>query len=287
MRFVYAATWMDPESYLPMARAADESGWWACACSEHIANPQVTRSKYPYTDTGDRRWEPFTPWPDPTVAIASMAAVTEQLNFFTNVYVMPLRSPFAVAKTWGTLAFMSQNRVSLGIGMGWMEEEFEMMEQPFARRGKRCDEMLQVVRTLWSGGWVEHHGEFYDFDKLEMNPAPTAPVPILVGGLSEAALRRAARNDGWISDLQSTADLAEACATLRRYREELGASDRPFTIVGSANDAADLDGYRRLEEVGVDVLLTWPWVFYTGFKSDAQQRVDGIRRFADEVIAKF
>jgi probable F420-dependent oxidoreductase len=287
VRFAYAATWMDPASYLPMARAADESGWWACACSEHIANPQVTRSRYPYTDTGDRRWDPFTPWPDPAVAIASMAAVTEQLNFFTNVYVMPLRSPFAVAKTWGTLAFMSENRVSLGIGMGWMEEEFEMMEQPFARRGKRCDEMLQVVRTLWSGGWVEHHGEFYDFDSLEMNPAPTAPVPILVGGLSEAALRRAARNDGWISDLQSTADLAEVCATLRGYREELGTSDRPFTIVGSANDAADVDGYRRLEEVGVDVLLTWPWVFYTGFKSDAQQRVDGIRRFADEVIAKF
>jgi probable F420-dependent oxidoreductase len=270
-----------------MARAADESGWWACACSEHIANPEVTRSQYPYTDTGDRRWEPFTPWPDPAVAIASMAAITEQLNFFTNVYVMPLRSPFAVAKAWGTLAVMSQNRVSLGIGMGWMEEEFEMMEQPFSRRGKRCDEMLDVVRTLWSGGWVEHHGEFYDFDKLEMSPAPTAPVPILVGGLSEAALRRAARNDGWISDLQSTADLAQACATLQRYREEAGTSDRPFTVVASANDAADVDGYRRLEEAGVDVLLTWPWVFYTGFKSDEQQRIDGIRRFADDVIAKF
>ena len=157
-----------------------------------------TRSKYPYTATGERRWEPFTPWPDPVVAIASMAAVTERLNFFTSVYVMPLRSPFAVAKAWGTLAVMSGNRVALGIGMGWMEEEFEMMEQPFARRGKRGDEMLEVLRTLWSGGWVEHHGEFYDFDKLEMSPAPTAPVPIFVGGLSEAALRRAARNDGWI-----------------------------------------------------------------------------------------
>ena len=278
---------MDPASYLPMARAADESGWWACACSEHIANPEVTRSKYPYTETGDRRWEPFTPWPDRAVAIASMAAVTDDLNFFTNVYVMPLRSPFAVAKTWGTLAFMSNNRVSLGIGVGWMEEEFEMMEQPFARRGKRCDEMLEVMRMLWSGEWVEHHGEFYDFDKVEMNPAPTAPVPILVGGLSEAALRRAARNDGWISDSQSTADLAQACVTLRQYRQEAGTSDRPFTVVGSASDAADVDGYKRLEEAGVDVLLTWPWVFYTGFKSDAQERIDGIRRFADDVIAKF
>jgi probable F420-dependent oxidoreductase len=287
MKFAYAATWMDPALYLPMARVADESGWWACACSEHIANPEVTRSSYPYTDTGDRRWDPFTPWPDPVVAIASMAAVTERLNFFTNVYVMPLRNPFAVAKAWGTLAVMSDNRVSLGIGMGWMEEEFEMMEQPFARRGKRGDEMLEVLRKLWAGGWVEHHGEFYDFDKLEMSPPPTAPVPVFVGGLSEAALRRAARNDGWISDLQSTADLAEACATLRRYREEAGRSDRPFTVIGSSNDAGDVDGYKRLEAAGVDVLLTWPWVFYTGFKSDAQQRLDGVRRFADDVITKF
>ncbi len=287
MKFAYAATWMDPASYVPMARAADESGWWACACSEHVANPKVLRSKYPYTESGDRRWEAFTPWPDPVVAIASMAAVTSQLRFFTNIYVLPLRSPFAVAKAFGTLAVLSHNRVALGIGMGWMEEEFQLMEQPFARRGKRGDEMLEVVRALWAGGWVEHHGDFYDFDELEMSPAPTEPVPIYVGGLSDAALRRAARHDGWISDLQSTAELAEACATLRRYREEAGTIDRQFTVVGSANDAADVDGYRRLEEAGVDVLLTWPWVFYTGFKSDEQQRIDGIRRFADDVIGRF
>jgi probable F420-dependent oxidoreductase len=278
---------MDPALYLPMARVADEAGWWACACSEHNANPEVTRSEYPYTSTGDRRWEPFTPWPDPVVAIASMAAVTERLNFFTNVYVMPLRSPFAVAKAFGTLAVLSGNRVGLGIGMGWMEEEFDLMQQPFPRRGKRGDEMIEVLHALWSGGWVEHHGEFYDFDKLEMSPAPTEQIPVFVGGLSDAALRRAARNDGWISDLQSTEQLAEACATLARYRADLGRSDAPFTVIASCNDAADYDGYKRLEAAGVDVLLTWPWVFYTGFKSDDQQRLDGVRLFADDIISRF
>jgi len=287
MKFAYAATWMDLSSYVPMARAADEAGWWGCACSDHVANPKTLRSRYPYTASGDRRWEPFTPWPDPVAAIAAMAAVTERLRFFTNVYVLPLRTPFAVAKAWGTLAVLSRNRVALGVGMGWMEEEFDLMGQPFARRGKRGDEMLDVIKALWTGDWVEHHGEFYDFDALEMNPAPAEPVPIFVGGLSEAALRRAARHDGWISDLQSSAELAEACATLRRYREEAGTAGRPFTVVGSSNDAVDVDGYRRLEEAGVDVLLTWPWVFYTGFRSDEQQRIDGIRRFADDVISKF
>ena len=107
------------------------------------------------------------------------------------------------------------------------------MGQPFAARGRRADEMLDVVAALWQGGWVEHHGEFFDFHRLEMSPAPTERVPVWVGGLSEPALRRAARHDGWISDLQTTDELGEVAATLRRYRTELGRADEPFAVVGS------------------------------------------------------
>jgi probable F420-dependent oxidoreductase len=287
LKFCFATTWSDPTHLAPLAQAADECGWWAASCSEHVVNPEVLTSPYPYTETGERRWEAFTPWPDPWVAIGAMAAVTERLRFFTNVYVLPLRPPFAVAKTVGTAAVMSGNRVALGIGMGWMEEEFSLLEQPFRRRGKRADEMLLVLEKLWGGGWVEHHGEFYEFDRLEMTPTPTERVPIYVGGLSEAALRRAARHDGWISDLQTTDELGSVAGTLRRYREELGRADEPFAVIGSASDAFDVDGYRRMEEVGVTHLLTMPWVFYSGFTNELGEKVDGIRRFADDVIAKF
>ena len=121
-----------------------------------------------------------------------------------------------MAKAVGTAAAISGNRVALGIGMGWCEEEFDLMEQPFRRRGKRADEQLEVLRKLWTGEMVEHHGEFYDFPKLEMNPPVTAPVPVYVGGTSEAALKRAARNDGWISDLASTEELGDFRTRHRR-----------------------------------------------------------------------
>ena len=148
-----------------------------------------------------------TPWPDPWVTIAFLAGQTTTLRFFTNIYVLPARPPVAVAKLVGTAAVLSGNRVALGIGMGWMEEEFEAMEQPFAGRGRRADEMLDVIRTLWTGEVVEHHGAHYDLPPLEVQPVPSEPVPVWVGGTSDAALRRAARNDGWISDLHTTDEL--------------------------------------------------------------------------------
>ena len=126
-----------------------------------------------------------THWPDPWVTIGFLAGHTTTLRFFTNIFVLPPRPPVAVAKLAGTAAALSGNRVALGIGMGWMEEEFEAMGQPFAGRGKRADEMIEVLRTLWTGEVVEHHGEFFDLPPLEIQPVPTEPVPIWVGGTSE------------------------------------------------------------------------------------------------------
>src|SRR5262249_45004123 len=159
--------------------------------------------------------------------------VTENLRFFTNVYVLPMRNPFNVAKAVGTAAVLSNNRVALGIGMGWCEEEFVALEQPFAKRGKRGDEMIQVLRTLWSGGWVEHHREFYDFDLLEMTPSPTAQPPIYVGGLSDAAIKRAARNDGWVSDMHTIEEFREIRKKLDAERDALGRGDTDFAVIGA------------------------------------------------------
>lgn len=273
------------EHYVPIAKAADEGGWDTIAVSDHVVNPEVITSTYPYTPDGGRRWEPFTPFADPWVAIGAMAGATERVRFTTNVYVLPMRPPFAVAKAVSTAAAISGGRVALGIGMGWMAEEFELLEQPFRQRGKRADEMLEVLRALWAGGWVEHHGEHYDFDRLEMTPAPGS-VPIYVGGLSDAALRRAARHDGWISDLHTSDELAGICERLAAHRADLGRSNEPFAVLAACRDAWDLDGYRRLEEIGVTHLVTQPWLFYAGDTDDVLERVDGIRRFAEDVIAR-
>ena len=286
MKFCIGLGFSPVDQYLPLAKAADERGWDTIAVSDHVVNPETITSVYPYTQDGGRRWEPFTPWADPWVAIGAMAAITERLRFTTNVYVLPMRTPFHVAKVVATAAALSGGRVALGIGMGWMEEEFALLEQPFARRGKRADEMLEVLRALWAGGWVEHHGEFYDFGRVEMTPAP-GHLPIYVGGLSDAALRRAARNDGWISDLHTTAELTDICSRLAAMRAEIGRDGEPFAVLASCRDAWDLDGYRRLEDAGVTHLVTQPWYFYAGETDDIAARVEGIHRFADDIIDRY
>jgi len=170
--------------------------------------------------------------------------------------------------------------------VGWCREEFDLAGQDFHTRGRRTDEMVEVLRKLWSGDWVEHHGRHYDFARVRMLPAPGAPVPIYGGGLSEPALRRAARLDGWISDIHSRAELAEIAATLRRHRAEAGRAEAPFAIVAACVDAFDVDSIRRLGEAGITHYATAPWILYGGSWHSLQDKVDGLRRFADEVIAK-
>ena len=287
LRFSIGMAYCPPDHYLPLAKAADDAGYHGIGCSDHVINLEELKTPYPYTNDGERRWEPFTPWLDPWVAIGAMAAVTERLHFFTNVYVLPMRNPFVVAKMVGTAAVLSNNRVALGIGMGWCEEEFDLMEQPFAKRGRRADEAIGVMRQVWSGEYVEHHGEFYDFDRLEMNPSLAVPVPIYVGGMSEIALKRAARNDGWVSDLCTTEELAAFRRRIDEHRAEYGRENEPFTMIGSASDAVDVDGYRKVEAAGVTDLLTMPWVFYSGFTDDLQEKIDGTYRFAEDILSHF
>jgi probable F420-dependent oxidoreductase len=288
MKFCCSLAFNDPSHFVELAKTAEHCGWDALMLSDHVVHPEKIRSIYPYTKDGAPRWEAPAPWPDPWVAIGAMAAVTSRIRFMTAVYVLPLRNPFVVAKAVGTAAQMSGNRVTLGIGAGWMEEEFELLEQSFSRRGARMDEMLEVMRKLWAGGMAEHHGEFYDFERLQMSPAVSERIPIYSGGLSKPALRRVGRlADGWISDLHTTAELREIVASLREERARHGREKEPLEVVAACTDAVDLDGYRRLEELGVTHLQTMPWVFYGLDGSSLEAKQEGLRRFADDVISHF
>ena len=286
MRFSIATAYIDPAELAPLAKAADEAGYHAMALADHVVNLETLTTQYPYTEDGKRRWEAFTPWVDPWVTIGALSAVTERLRFFTNVYVLPMRDPFTVAKQIATASVLSGGRVSLGVGMGWCEEEFDLLGEPFRKRGARADEMLGLLADLWTGQWVEHHGEFYDVPRLEMTPATPAPVSVYVGGMSTAALRRAARHDGWISDLISTDQAADFRSKIEAERVELGRTSVDFSMIVSLNDALTVDQFQRAEEVGVTDNLTMPWAFYGGFDISLQEKIDGLNRFAEDVMAK-
>jgi probable F420-dependent oxidoreductase len=286
MKFVIAAAFQPLDHLAELARAADECGFEAMAFSDHVVYPEKLDTPYPYTPDGSRRYDETSQFPDPWVTIGALAAVTKRLRFTTNVFVLPMRNLFAAAKAIATAAVLSGDRVTLTVGVGWSKIEFQLLGQDFATRGRRTDEMLAVLPELWSGRMLEHHGRFYDFPRLCMNPVPRAPIPIWVGGISDAALRRAARHDGWLSDLQTSEEIAACIGKLRRFREEGGRGSAPFDVMASASDAFTVDHYRALGDAGVTHVLTMPWVLYSGLTEDLGQKRDGIRRFADEVIAR-
>jgi probable F420-dependent oxidoreductase len=286
MKFVVALAFSDLPEYCEIARVADECGYAYLAVSDHVVHPETIRSPYPYSADGRPRWEPDAPWADPWVAIGAMAAATRRIRFTTNIFVLAMRNPFLAAKAVGTAAALSGGRVSLGVGVGWMEDEFELLGQSFRDRGRRTDEMLEILPRLWSGEMVEHAGRSYAFPRLQMSPGLDAPVPIYVGGLSQPALRRAARHDGWISDLHTVDEIAEIRERIEVEREAQGTADRPFHVLAALSDAFDLDGYRRAGEAGVTHVMTQPWVFHGGPDADLATKCDGLRRFADDVLRK-
>lgn len=288
MKFVLSGSFT-PVAHLPeLAVVADQTGWDMIALSDHTVNPETLTVPYPYTPDGSRRWPEFTDWPDQIVMMGAFAAITKRLRFTTTAYVLPMRNPFLAAKAISTAAVISDNRVVLTIGVGWSKDEFELLGQDFATRGKRADEMVEVMRLLWTGGYVSYHGKFYNFDRIEMNPPPTRPIPIWVGGISDAALRRCARlGDGWLTDLQSAAEIVECIGKIRRFRKESGRESNDFDVLAMPSDVFDIDGYRRLEEQGITRILSQPWQIYSPGTKDLQLEKDAIARYADEVIAKF
>jgi alkanesulfonate monooxygenase SsuD/methylene tetrahydromethanopterin reductase-like flavin-dependent oxidoreductase (luciferase family) len=195
------------------------------------------------------------------VLIGAMSSVTTQLHFTTNIYIAGHRPILQVAKEVATAAVLSNGRVALGAGAGWMKEEFDLQGQDFSNRGKRLNEMIPALRELWKGGWVEWHGEYYDIPALTLEPHPPTPVPIYTGGHTDAALKRAARYaDGWIGNAYPW---DEAAHHVGRLKELLAAEDRDtssFEIICGLYEMPSLDIYRRAEEeLGITGTICMPW----------------------------
>jgi probable F420-dependent oxidoreductase len=282
MKFYVSSAFLDTREIIEVAKAADELGYDGIAIPDHIVNLETLNTPYPYTKDGRRRWQPFTEWPDPWVLVGALAQVTTRLRFVTTVYIPAMRNPYSAAKAIGTAAYLAEGRVELGVGVGWCAEEFALMEQRFASRGKRTDEMLGLMRELWSPDWTEFDGEFYQTPRLEMQPTPPR-IPIYVGGLSDIALRRAARYDGWIGDLITTDRAIAAAVRLRGLRSEKGLTMDDFTILTPLTDAVTLADYQRAEDAGISGILTMPWMFYTGPDATLTEKVDGMKRFRKDL----
>ena len=283
MRFSISTAYL-PLTELPaLAAAADRLGYDAMAVPDHVVDLETLQTPYPYTRDGARRWDHDAAWPDPWVLVGALAAVTTRLRFFTSVYVPALRNPFQVAKSVGTAAVLSGNRVALGIGIGWCREEFELLGQDFSTRGKRTDEALALMEQLWQPGWTEFEGTHYAAPRLVMEPTPTARIPVYVGGLSEVAMRRAARHDGWVGDLYTVEEAAGHAATLARMREEAG-NGRDFSFITALTDAFLPEQFAAAEARGVTDVMTMPWAYYHGLDVGLEQKLDGMERFAADVL---
>jgi probable F420-dependent oxidoreductase len=288
MRFSYAESMCDPSQYLPLAVEAEQAGWDSFVVPDSICFPRDSDSTYPYTADGNRGFIEDKPFLEPFSLIPALAAVTQRLRFTTFVVKLPIRHPVLVAKQATSVAVLSNNRFGFGVGLSPWPEDFTVTGTDWHTRGRRMDEMIEIIRGLSAGGYFEYHGAHYDLPAVKLCPVPSQPIPILVGGHAEAALRRAARlGDGWMhAGGGQASDLDGALAQLAALRRECGREREPFEIHVISLEAYGVDGVRRLEDRGVtDVIVGFRNAYETDTQT-LQHKIDALRQYADNVIAK-
>jgi probable F420-dependent oxidoreductase len=289
VRFCYAESMTDPSFYVPLARAAEEAGYDSMAVPDSICYPEQSGSRYPFSPDGSREFLEDKPFLEPFSLIPALGAVTERLRFVTFVLKLPVRNPVLVAKQATSTAVLTGNRLVLGVGSSPWREDYEVLGVPWAGRGRRMDEQIAVIRGLSAGGYFSYHGEFFDLPSVKIAPVPSAPIPVLVGGHSDAALRRAARlGDGWLHGGGDPEQLPVLLRRLGELRRAEGAVGRPFEVHVISMDAYSAGGVGRLAEQGVtDVIVGFRWPYAVGRDVEPlASKIAKLRQFAERVIAK-
>ncbi len=288
LRFTYIDAMVDPTFLIPLAQAAEKAGYDGFAIPDSIAFPEESDSAYPYNGTGDREFLRDRPFIEPFTLIGALGAVTSTITFNTFVYKLPMRHPVAVAKQAASAAVMSGNRLRFGVGLSPWPDDYALVDVPWERRGKRFDEQIDIVKGLTAGGFFGYTGEFYDFFPVEICPVPTEPIPILFGGHSEPALKRAARvGDGWMyAGPTAGDDLFALIDRLRDLRAEYGRADEPFEIHAISYDAYSVEGLNKLEAAGVtDVIIGFRDSYQPGVDTETlEHKVATLSGFASGVI---
>ena len=289
MRFSFAESMCDPGHYLPLAVAAEQAGWTSFVVPDSICYPEISASRYPYTPDGNREFLAGKPFLEPFTLIPALGAVTGRLRFTTFVVKLPIRQPVLVAKQAASVAVLTGNRFGFGVGLSPWPEDFLVTGTDWKSRGTRMDEMIEIVRglTATSGGFFEFHGRYYELESIQICPVPTQPIPILIGGHAEPALRRAARlGDGWMHAGGDADELARLLGRLAELRREYGRDREPFEVHVISLDGYTLDGVRRLEDLGVTDAIVG---FRNAYEKDTmslEQKIAALEGFADRVITK-
>lgn len=297
MKFGLSMFGLSPRYYPEISAAAEANGFESVWMPEHLVLPAEVPPTYLYTESGFPPIDSRTPMFDPWVVLGAVSQATQTIRLATNVYILPLRHPLVTARAVTTLDRISGGRVTLGIGVGWLEEEFELAGQDFHNRGKRTDEIMAMLREMWSrdADVIEHHGDHYDLEPFRFQPKPVQKkgIPIEVGGASKAALRRAGTiGDGWIEiGAKDPAMLQGMIETVQQHRADSGRTDMPFEI--TCGLGRTLDDVRRSADMGVTRINVGPAphgnVLDDPTKPHAMLSVDDFvdftARYADEVIA--
>ena len=293
------------DAILELTQLAETSGFESVWLADHVIFPAAFASKYPYSATGafpiDMTQEPLL---EPIATMGVLVGATQRVNIGTAVLVMPYRNPVLLARMLVTLDVLSGGRTMLGAGVGWLAEEFTALDaRPFAARGRVTDECIEIVKRVCQGGEVSFVGEHYQLDALVSNPgsAQRPHPPILIGGTSNAALRRVARlGDGWLSTSVGPDSVGERlhmlrglCETQGRRFEDLSLCHKFFINIGEAEQRSDgsrvpgtgasadiRDDIQRFADVGYDRFI----VRYRGGDTETQRRQ--LLRFMDEIMAK-
>ena len=289
MRFSYHHSMCPVDQYVPLTKAAEEVGFGAVTMPDSICYPQQATSQYPYNDDGSREFLEGVPFVEPFLLSAHLAAVTEKIHFVTSVMKLAIRQPVIVAKQLSSLAVLSNNRFSFGVGISPWEEDFEIAQIPWAKRGKRMDEMVEIIRGLMADDYFSYKGEIFDIPEMKLNPAPAKPVPILIGGHSDAALKRAARlGDGWIAAGGDFDQIKGMMDRLKVLRKEYGREHLPFEYSVATAEAYSADGVKRLAEQGVtEITLAFRNVYaMEPDNKSLEEKIATMHWYANEVIAK-
>jgi probable F420-dependent oxidoreductase len=289
MRFSYAEAMTKAEYYAPLAQAAEAAGYTSMTVADSLIYPQESDSKYPYTDTGDREFLEDKEFIETMVLCAHLFAVTTTLRLTPFVLKLPIRPPVLVAKQASSVAFLSNNRLGLGVGLSPWPEDFDALGVPWSQRGKRMDECIDVLRGLTSGEFFGYEGDFISFPPLKQTPAPSEKIPLLVGGHSEAALRRAVlKGDGWMHAGGDPDELDRMLARLAEIRKAEGDDRDDFEVHVISYDAYDLDGVRRLEDKGVtDCIVGFRVPYIKGPDTEPlEAKVAHLEKYAESIISK-
>lgn len=268
------------DGLVALAQGAEAAGFESVWTVEHVIYPEGYGSSYPYDDSGRMPMGPETDLPDPLIWLTWVAAVTTDLHLGTGILILPQRNPVVLAKELATLDSLSAGRLELGIGVGWLEEEFDALGVPFAGRGARTEEYMEVMRVLWDEDNASHDGELVQFSKASVNPKPTrGRVPIHVGGHTRKAAERAGRlGDGFFP---GKGDLGELIDIMRQSASDAGRDPATIEVTGGDDAVFGDNPVAAVEELrakGVDRVAVPAFLYL-------RDTADALAGFGESVIA--